>query len=155
MCFSIDYDWIAEVCEHRSALVEQPERCDECGAVIPYGAVAQFIHMEQREFCQRCEDNECECAEDSCCQCEEPDLGEVFDYVRCESCNAFLNAVQIAEEEAGCSNRESRPPLGCALEYIRDGGIDEADKYRKTAVREYPWLVRSGYLGWLWQRMFR
>lgn len=158
MCFNNDDgDWIVGTQETSTVVVEKPTRCRECASVIPYGAEAIAIALYEFDDsgpgCITCDNGDCECT-GNCCQCDEPNRGEEYHTVRCLNCNAFLNAVQIAEEEAGCRHDESRPPLDQMQEYIREAGIEEADKYRKVAIREYPWLRDSGYLSWLWSQMF-
>lgn len=153
MCFINDYDWYASVTEKTSYPVEKETRCDECDGIIPVGATVHHIYQQEAEECRACEFGDCQCVGD-CCQCAKPDPGETFDYDRCQDCHRFLEAVEAAEVEAGCSIYEARPPLGQMTEKINDGGRDEAKKYFKKAAKLHPELVKSGYLGWLWREMF-
>lgn len=151
MCFIRDYTWRAEVVEesaHRSLLGKAC--CDECARTIPVGEIIHGIYMQEHEACQTCDRD----MNSTACTCEEPDFGETFDYIRCPDCHQFLDAVEEIENEAGCSGDESRPGLGTMITDIQDSGVDNAKRYFKTALHSYPTLARSGYLGWLWRRMF-
>lgn len=164
MCFYADYDWIAQVFEESTPVADKPIRCEECGAGIPRGVKYHHVWMQQYDYCLTCELGECSCGKDTdgnllcdggCgkCECDPPNYGETSDWNCCENCHKFLNAVQLAEQEAGCDYSESRPPLGEMMTYIGDGA-EEAKKYWKVAVKEYPELVANGYLAMLWRRMF-
>lgn len=153
MCFVHDYDWHASVCERTTNTAEKPTRCHECGRMIAADSPVHHVYMQQYEECRDCERGDCSCGDD-CCQCPDPAVGETFNYDCCEDCQKFLYAVQVAEEEAGCSGDETRPWLGGMTEAIHDGGRDEARRYFKTALRMHPELRASGYLGWLWRWMF-
>lgn len=155
MCFTdYDYDWVASVYEKDIVINTKPVKCLECYSLIKEGDIKHTIHMEQHEECQICYDGECECKKDECCQCSNPTFGEEYDYHRCVSCNKFLKAVHDEEIDAGCGENESQPPLEMMIEYLQEGGEDEAIKYLKRAIKEYPDLKRSGYLGKIWNRMF-
>lgn len=157
MCFVNDCDWFASVYNLGTMTVEKPTKCLECYGVVPYGATLHTVHMQEHEECHVCEYGECDCPKDKdgdCkeCKCDPPDYGERFHYHRCEDCNKFLNAIQIAEEEAGCGNDEARPLLTEMRDQLREAGPREAKKYYQVAMREYPEL--KDYLTWLWRRLF-
>ncbi len=153
MCFTNnDYDWIANVTEESTATASKDIKCDECRRTIPAGVAYHHIHQQESEWCKDCENGDCECVGD-CCQCEHPSTGESFDYDRCLDCNKFLQAVENAELAAGCSISDSRPPLGEMRDTIHECKY-EAEKYWRQAAKDYPELVKSGYLGWLWRRTF-
>lgn len=155
MCFyHDDYDWIAQVSEEDELVATKPTKCAECRRVVQVGDTLDHIFMQQYEECRTCYDGTCECEDGKCCQCPEPRFGETSNYYRCEECSKFLDAVQEAEQEAGCNYTEARPGLETMIDDIRGGGIDEAKRYWKAAAKLSPELVRSGYLGWLWRRMF-
>jgi hypothetical protein len=169
MCFINDnYDWIAEVWEESTETATKPVRCQECREQIPVGGTLHCIHMQEHEECHRCfgdhfdeDDERCPCSAlkdryGACteCKCEKPDFGESEDYWRCENCDKFLNAVESAEVEAGCSTHEARPGLGMMLEDIINGDRHGAKRYFKTALAMYPELKASGYLGRLGKFIF-
>jgi hypothetical protein len=119
--------------------------------------------MEEHEECRVCEEDMCDCPEDEngekvClnngCQCETTDLGESFDWRCCSQCHKFLDAIHDAEIEAGCRESESRPMLTSMVEEISEQDCKEAAKYFKVALRKYPELKMSGYLGNLWKKCF-
>lgn len=154
MCFVNDYDWYAQEVAHSTRPAATPTRCAECRETIPVGGLVHHTFMQEYEECHICYEGDCTCADDKCCQCEEPEYGETFDYDCCDGCHKFLSAVQHAEEDAGCSGDETRPPLGEMRSAIRDGGRDEAKRYWLRALRDYPELKASGYLGRLWKNIF-
>ena len=167
MCFyNDDYDWTASVVE-QSTGVSIGKLCDECHLPIPPGATIHHIFMQEHEECHACENGECECpltadGELSCdskgCQCEKPAFGETFDYDRCDECDKFLRAVEAAEIDEGCEPYEARPGLGGMIEELRnlegDNEVYPAKRYFKLAVKMFPELVTSGYLGRLAKRVF-
>ena len=153
MCFvHDDYDWIAMVNEEADEVATRPMKCDECDAAISAGQFMHTIHQQESEWCKDCENGDCECAVE-CCECERPNLGESFDYVRCEQCDKFLRAVEAAEIEQGCDEDTARPGLPM-WDDLQGGGRLDAKRYWKKARSMFPELVASGYLGKLWRRMF-
>lgn len=153
MCFTGDYEWMAELCERDCAMADKPTRCGECHAMIRLGAKIHTIWLQQYEECQTCEEGECEC-DGECCQCSEPAFGEESEESHCDQCHKFLQAVYNAEIASGCSYTEASPPLGMMLEAIGESGAYEAEKYFKEARETYPELDASGYLAALWLRLF-
>lgn len=157
MCFyNDDYDLKASVVEKTEKVATKPVKCDECSRMIHVGETVHHIYMQEAEECKACDNGDCDCIEreKECCACEVPDMGETFDYDRCDECDTFLKAVEAAEIEAGCPPYEARPALQIMKEAIRDGGDLEARKYFKTAARMFPALKQSGYLGRLWNDLF-
>jgi hypothetical protein len=159
MCFVNDYDWYAEVCEQDDRPALADFTCDECWRLILAGQMQHHVHQEEYEECQRCADDDCDCQKNGngrCdgCQCDQPATGETFDYNRCEECDKFLKAVEQAEIEAGCDLSDSRPGLCGMIPEIQGGGREEAGRYFQKALRMFPELKASGYLGWLYKRMF-
>ena len=106
-----------------------------------------MFHLHQQEY------EECSACLGECC-CESPDYGETFDLNCCMDCVKFLEAVRVAEIEAGCALSEALPLLGEMVVQIGEGGHEEAKKYVKKAIKLFPELKASGYLGWLWRQMF-
>jgi len=154
MCFNDDYDWTANVVQEADTLAAAPAKCDECSAKIGVGDWVHTIHMEESEWCMDCENGDCDCAcVGECCQCATPNLGETFDYIRCESCDKFLRAVEATEIEEGCNKYTARPGLPMRDDLQGVGRLD-AKRYWKKAKAMFPELVASGYLGKLWWRMF-
>ncbi len=163
MCFiHDDYDWRASIVEQSDRIAESPYRCDECQATIAAGEPVHHVYMQQYEECRDCENGECTCppvivngeTQDGCCMCSNPTFGETFDYDRCDGCSKFLHAIQLAEEDEGCSGDETRPGLGTMIDDMLNGGLDEAKRYFKRALLEYPELKTSGYLGRLGKRIY-
>ncbi len=156
MCFYHEYDYCPEVYSKNERMSERPVECEECGATIEPGQTIHSVFMQQYEQCHVCEMGECVCDHktNDDCQCATPVFGETFDYDRCEQCEKFLQAVEDAEVEAGCSKAEARPAFQEMRNDIVDGGMREAKKYFKRARYAYPELVASGYLGKLWRCMF-
>lgn len=154
MCFLNECDWYATVVERTQKAAEKQVTCDECCRKIAVGGLVHRIHMQECEYCKACENGFCDCPEEECCKCEDPNLGETFDYRCCDDCHRFLEAVEAAEVEAGCHRNEARPGLGSMKEEINNGGMDEAKRYWKQATQMFPDLVKSGYLGWLWRKIF-
>lgn len=162
MCFyNDDYDWTAAVCEEDKRTASKPVRCMECRRLIPVGGAVVHVFLRQHEACKNCDeelreewDDDYEGGPLTPCADGKHDYGETYDYDRCEDCDQFLQAVQTAELEAGCRLNESRPPLEFMVEYIAEAGIEEARKYFKKARDLFPCLKESGFLGWLWRKMF-
>lgn len=160
MCFyQGDCDWYASITEQSDSLATTQKKCDECGRTIKIGDPVHHVFMH--ETCQACENGDCDChvrfdGDDHECQCKEPIFGETFDYDRCQDCSDFLDVVEKAELEAGCRQSESRPPYTSMIEDIGrpNGDRDDAKRYFKKAAKIHPNLVESGYLGWLWRKMF-
>jgi len=163
MCFvADDYDWLASVQEENDIVCQNPQKCDECGAMIPTGAFAHTVFLQEYETCRDCEDGECSCPCDEdedpiClsmgCQCEQPSFGETFEYIRCENCDKFLNAISQSEIDAGCHPHETRPamPMWDDLAGI---GRDGCKRYWKKAAKMFPELVTNGHLAKLWNHAF-
>ncbi len=155
MCFiNDDYDWQARVYEKDTKITDKPIRCQECNTLISIGDKIHAVYMREYEECRDCYNGDCLCLVDKCCQCTNPTFGEECNYHRCASCEKFLTAVHDIEIDGGCSEHESVPPLGNMIEYIQNGHEDEAKKYFKRAIKEYPELKSSGYLGLIWNKMF-
>jgi hypothetical protein len=155
MCFvNDDCDWYASICEKTAAPANEVTRCDECHRKIQPGETVHHIFMQQYEECHACDVAECECEErgKECCACDKPIFGETFDYDRCDECEKFLEAVQAAELEEGCSQYESQPDLGDMLSSIREVGASEAKRYYKAAMRLHPTL--KPHLVKLWRGLF-
>lgn len=161
MCFVNDYDWYSSVQEESTEAAVAPVRCDECSRWIMFGESYYHLYQQEHEECQCCEDGDCECKDgrdaDGCvqdheCSCEKPAYGETFSYDCCDECHRFLQAIKEAEQEAGCDYTEAQPPLGEMMSAINDGGMEEARKYWKTALANYPdmkpWLAKT------WRRVF-
>lgn len=154
MCFCNEDVWHAEVVEKSYRTVDMPTRCDECYRDIPVGGTVHEIDFQEHEECHLCFSGDCSCPDGGCCVCPEPEYGERDHYQSCEDCELFLKAVEVAEKEAGCEAHESRPAYSMMIEDIAEGGVSEALKYFKAAVRMYPQLKASGYLAFLWMKMF-
>lgn len=162
MCFvNDDYEWTAYVSVWSKCNAQQPTRCDECSRVIEPGVVVHHLHQEESDECLRCERGDCDCGfgpngvgevEDKCCACPEPDFGRSFDYDRCDDCDRFLQAVEAAEVEAGCSRDDARPECGKMIEDIGNAGHDEAKRYFAKAYEMFPDI--KPYLGRLWNDHF-
>lgn len=158
MCFYSEPDWYAEIVEEQDLVAGDvsPGRCDECYRPVAPGSPYHIIRMQEYETCQGCE--ACEELEgddwDVLCRGEDPNLGETFEYRRCHECHLFLEAVEAAELAAGCRRSDSRPDLTGMVEQIGEGGREEAAKYFRQALRSYPQLRASGYLGWLYKEIF-
>lgn len=164
MCFvTDDYDWTVGHQEESSEPATRPLRCGECGCAIAIGQLAHRIYMQEADEgseCLACLNGDCSCLwndekeESDCCQCENPSVGETFEYHQCDECHKFLAAIKAAELAAGCREYESQPYLGQMICDVQNGGEREAKKYFQTALRQFPELKASGYLGRLWKRMF-
>ena len=155
MCFVVDdYDWYPEVQEQHNWVAEKVTRCCECRREMPIGSPVHSTYLQQYEECHNRYDGECDCKSQGkdCCICAEPEFGETFECHTCDDCHKFLKAVQAAEVAAGCSYSESTPPLEQMIEYISNGGAEEAKKYYQQAVKDSPEL--RPYLKWLWRKMF-
>lgn len=159
MCFIGDYDWTAAVVEQQERTAEKPITCMECYRKIQPGKTYRDIYQQEHEECHTCYECECNCPKDAdgdcieCC-CEKPAFGNTYDYCRCMECDKFLQAIEASELAAGCALSESRPPLGEMTESIQELGADEARRYVQQAAKQFPELVPSGYLGWLWRKKF-
>lgn len=162
MCFVNDEcEWHATVVEKFISIGEEPTQCMECRRDFSVGTTFHCTYMQEDDECGACRDGDCECPDgdcecpdEDCCSCDEPDYGMTFDYKRCDDCEKYLDAVEKAELAAGCGRDEARPPYEMMIEYIRNGGVSEAKKYFIEAVKRYPELKTSGYLAFLWWRMF-
>ncbi len=163
MCFIGEGDWTASVCEKTYPVATKNIRCDECNRTIEIGETYHHIYMQEYEECQDCENDGCECPLDEdggriChkngCQCEKPSYGEDATYDCCQECQKFRQAIHDAEIEAGCREYESQPMLGSMFEEIQEQDPIEARKYFKTALRLFPELKQSGYLGRHWKSSF-
>lgn len=155
MCFNNDdYDWHAEVMDQSTLTTDKLNHCDECYRDILPGTEFHYVHMRQHEECQLCVEEECDCDEDQCCQCDVPEFGEEQAYSRCIECDKFLQAVQAAEVAEGCPIYDSRPGLNAMEEEMMERGRGDAKKYFVTARKMFPELVGSGYLKYMWNKLF-
>lgn len=160
MCFvTRERDWSAEWWREGTAPAKGEAACDECGRAVAAGSPLYSLHERESPYCQNCHgcpaDEVHDADEDAhACACEEPDFGETLDYEACPGCRKFLRAVEAAEREAGCAAHESLPYLTDMLNAVQDGGAREAFKYFRAAVRMYPELRESGYLAFLWRKLF-
>lgn len=154
MCFVSDCDWYPNLVHLDTITADAVRRCDECRRDVQAGGTLHHVYMQEAEECKACEHGNCECVGD-CCQCAEPSTGESFDWVCCEDCHKFLESVKATEVAAGCHVNEATPSLCGMLEEIFNGGREEAGKYFRTAIRMFPELQRSGFLGWLWREIFQ
>jgi len=161
MCFYQDYDWYASIVEEQTTVATTEAACNECYRKIQRGQTIHTVYQQEHETCQDCENGYCDChvrfdGDDHECECPNPNFGETFDYVCCHDCHLFLEAVESVEIEAGCHERESRPSYCGMIEDIgrANGDMDEAKRYFKKAAKMFPNLVKSGYLGCLWRKMF-
>jgi hypothetical protein len=163
MCFLLDCDWHASVVHEEDRTATKEMNCLECSHKIQPGDSYHYVYQQEHEECQACEWAECECPDaldgkdrpqDHECRCEKPNYGESYEYWRCQECSKFLKAVQRAEVDAGCSVYESQPHYEDMIDEISDSGMDEAKRYFKRAAKDFPEIVKSGYLGWLWRKMF-
>ena len=153
MCFvNDDCDWTASVVQEADTVATGQVMCDECSANIGIGEFVHTIHMEESEWCKDCENGDCACVGE-CCQCKTPNLGETFDYLRCEQCDKFLKAIEAAEIEEGCSEDTARPMLPM-WDDIQGMGRGDAKRYWKKAKEMFPEMVASGHLGKLWRMAF-
>ncbi|MDE2100919.1 MAG: hypothetical protein KGL39_26975, partial [Patescibacteria group bacterium] len=152
MCFFNDADWYAEVYEEVISKAEKDFACEECGANVSAGEEYRYIFMQENE------DTECEFCEKGkerdgtkCLECNgtgSRDPGETFEYARCMECDRFLQAIEAAEIEEGCSRDEARPRLNYLREDIREADpVPMLRRYIKKAIEMFPELKKSGYLG--------
>jgi hypothetical protein len=159
MCFyNDDYDWRAELIQRQDGVADKPVACYECGDKIKPGQFVHHIYMQEHEDerCEWCDDGKTSDGTE-CQDCDGKGVrgpGQTYDYDRCQNCHKFLQAVESAELEAGCSSYEATPSLEGMIEEIRNSDADEAKRYFKKALRLFPELKRGGYLGRLWNRMF-
>lgn len=155
MCFDndADYDWYARTQEEDRNPRAKDVRCEECLEPIPAGAPIFHIYLQQYEYCEACEEENCECVKD-CCECEDPQVGETYDYYCCQNCERFLDAVEAAELEEGCSKADSRPLHAMMRAEMEGIGRKDARRYFKKALKMFPTLQTSGYLGRLWKGLF-
>ncbi len=129
MCFiNNDCKWTRTFMEEYDTTYPKDVQCDECRGTIPTGQTVHHVFMRKE------------------------DLGESFDYDRCEGCDKFLRAVESAELEAGCRLYAARPALGTMAEELSDVGIHNRRRYFKAALRMFPELKASGYLTALGKR---
>jgi hypothetical protein len=149
MCFVNSYDWYAQTVERSTSVVAKERQCMECHRIMTAGQTTHCIHMEEHEECQVCLNKECSCRKDECCECSSPDFGETYDYERCEECHKFLEAVEAAELEAGCSLNESRPALESMMDELIEA--DDRERYFVKALEMFPELMV--YLDWLRGRL--
>lgn len=153
MCFvACDYDWTASVVVDTDEPAKKKTHCDECGADIQVGEMLHHKSFQEHEECRVCHPDGEESPPDL--EEHEHEFGETSDYDRCDSCDKFLQAVEAAELEAGCSKYDSRPNLAYMIEDIRNGDMDDAKRYWKKAVVMFSELKASGYLAKLWQVCF-
>lgn len=155
MCFINEAEWAAQVSEKTKQTAVMAIKCDECRRQISMGAEYVHIYMQEAECCVACENGDCDCdLEGECCKCDEPDYGQSFDYDCCLECDKFLQAIEAAEIKAGCSQYEARPMLTEMIEALQEGDEFTERRYVQEALRMFPELKQSGYLGWLWRKMF-
>jgi hypothetical protein len=161
MCFVAEYDWSAEFVLRSTKIVGVDEKrlCLECYRPIVAGQTYYHVFAQEHEECRDCTNGLCDCPkddDDDCtgCKCDTPNFGEDCEYWTCEECHKFIEAVSAAEIEAGCEIGQSKPMAMQMMEDIGNGDMDEAKKYWKMAVKMYPELRASGYLAWLWQKVF-
>lgn len=154
MCFIDHSDWYADIYDRSSKPAERPVRCDECHELIGAGQLCHTVFMQQYECCLRCgrAGPDSSDPEDRCCCADGPNYGEQYDYLSCDNCYRFLEAVESAELAAGCRPHESRPHLGSLLDELGDLGPGHVRNYLLTARQKYPDL--KPYLGRLWKRLF-
>lgn len=141
MCFECYGDWKPTNWYEDKEPSKDPSCCDECGATIAAGAWRYWCRGEQLGVCRRCEQAG---VLDGDCNCEEPDLGEVFEYVRCEGCDKLLKAVEAREKDEGCPDFASRPMLG-ELEYAFTDHEQQFD-YAEKAVSMFPELFEHPFI---------
>ena len=168
ICFySGDCDWMADVTEEETYPSDGKTKCMECWRVIPEGQDVHHTYFQEHEECHACYDGECECPArddgdkvcvDGDCKCEHPSFGETSTYDRCQDCDKFLKAIEASEIDEGCKPHESRPQLGVMVEELRnlegDNEVYPAKRYFKRAVKMFPELVASGYLGMMARKVF-
>lgn len=151
MCFySGDCDWYASVVETSESVAEflDPKRvCLECCEIIQPGDRYVTIYQQEHE----------ECVNDGCedgCVCDDPDFGETFDYLRCDHCDKFLQAIRSVEHEAGCAPDDQQPLLEGLFEELRNIGQHnsrEVKKYVRQALLMFPEL--KSYFRKHWRRI--
>lgn len=156
MCFYTEADWTASVQDEKTTTAEKPTRCDECRCIIPAGGTVHHLFQQEHEecVCQYYGDAK-EYGPDGECICEPPNFGETFEYDKCDECAKFLKAVELVEKEAGCPPDQRHPYLCQMIETIRDQvEPEDAKRYFKKALTQYPELQKSGYLGRIGKRIF-
>jgi hypothetical protein len=151
MCFiDHDYDWVADIQEETTITSDKPIRCEECGRIIEPGNLVHHIWQQEHE---ECHGGDCDPIPGSY-ECDAPDYGESAQYDCCHDCHEFLDAVEASELEAGCRRSEARPSLCGMVIEISEMPRHEARRYWFKAGWMFPALRASGYLDWLWERMF-
>ena len=149
MCFyAAEAEWFATISDEKEIVLDKDRKCMECRAVMPAGSTVFYLHQQEHEECQGCDNLECKC------DYEEPCFGEVYDYYCCLNCRKFLEAVEAAEIDAGCERSDSRPSYEGMMDEIREGRAGEALKYWRKAKKMYPELKANGYLARLWSMLF-
>jgi hypothetical protein len=154
MCFDVDSDWSASVCETTDPVTEKAFRCEECRETVQVGESFRQIFMQERETCYACDEGECDCVDwdaddvplDHKCRCEKPSYGEQYTYRSCQNCCKFLEAVEKHERDEGCGPDESRPGLGDMIESMAYFDDDQLAGYFAEAEKMHPDLRASGYL---------
>jgi hypothetical protein len=149
MCFYNDYDWSAEIYDQLDPVATEDLHCQECNREIKTGQQHHYIFMQESETCRHCDNLDLEC-----CECEEPNFGEQDEYWCCTDCWQFRGAVKEAEKDEGCPPGERSPSLQGMLEEISQFDGDEPQIYFAKAEAMHPHLKESGYLAWLWSKMF-
>lgn len=139
MCFDSEYEWTASLCEEDSGPAVKPCKCDECGHKISAGEWRHHIYQQEHETCYCCEEDGVDP-----CECETPDLGETYDYQRCEACDKLLRAVEQHEIDEGCPVYARRP----ALTELHDvfWQHEQNWEYAEKAVAMFPELIDHRFI---------
>lgn len=154
MCFVNEADWVASESAEYTYAATQRIKCCECRELVGSGALVHYLWLQEYDECLACYEGECSCPCGECCQCEAPTFGETAELYTCDNCHKFLQAVEATELAAGCRSYEAKPLPEMMYNDIQEVGSEEAKKYWQQAIRMFPELRTSGYLGRLWRKMF-
>lgn len=148
MCFSNgDYGWTAEVQVNTSGCSPLQCKCYECRAIIAPYEWRVHIYQQEYEECQRCECEKLDDDDELCDElCDEHDYGETFEYVRCETCDKILRAIEAFEAREGCPVDERRPALCDLKDELNRWNRDDAPLYAAIAIEAYPELASVPWL---------
>ena len=125
MCFRNDYDWYPQVVEIEQVVLSKPTRCEECRRKLPTGETMKRTYLQE---------NHPDDWDDEDGNPVDFEPGETSLHYTCLPCCQLLEAVQSAEEDAGCKGDEAMPAVG----ELGDALYDEPERYLAKLKELYP-----------------